>query len=142
MEYFVLQPEVAGGLGPKTVLDRSTHPPRVDDLHYLFEGWLGDELLETFPCFIATEALWKSLEGAGLSGVRAGPVRVSASEQYVEIYPERVLPPFVRLLVTGDPGRDDLGLKHPARLVVSRRALEVLRTGRLEQCGVEPFAAS
>ena len=141
-EFFVLRPEVAGGLGPKTVMDCSTHPPRVDELHYVFDGWLGDELLETFPCFIATQALWTLLDDAGLSGVRAGPLHVSASEQYVEMYPERVLPPFVRLLVTGTPGKDDLGLKPPARLVASRRALDVLRRRRLEQCDVEPVSAA
>lgn len=120
-------------------MDRSTHPPVVHDLHYEFQGWLGDELLESFPCFIATETLWRLLQDEALSGVRAGPVKVSVSELFEEMYPGRVLPRFVRLMVTGTPGSDDFGLTKDARLVVSMRALDALRKRRLDQCGVSPF---
>lgn len=42
-KFFALEPEVAGGLGPNTVMDRSVHPPRVSHLHYVFDGWMGDD---------------------------------------------------------------------------------------------------
>src|SRR6476660_8794270 len=64
----VLAPEVAGGWGERTVADTSTHPPRVTALHYQFDGWLGDELLESFPCYIVTRRLAHALTAAGLSG--------------------------------------------------------------------------
>jgi hypothetical protein len=35
-------------------------------LHHRFEGWLGDELLETFPCFLVSSAMAAALEEAGL----------------------------------------------------------------------------
>jgi hypothetical protein len=55
MEYFQIAPEVAGGWGRNTVMDRSIHPPHVTKLHFEFDGWLGDVLLESFPCYIITK---------------------------------------------------------------------------------------
>ena len=46
MNYHIVEPEVAGGVGPHTVMDRRAHPPVVTKLHYEFEVWLGDELLK------------------------------------------------------------------------------------------------
>ncbi|APF85630.1 hypothetical protein HI806_01945 [Ralstonia solanacearum] len=63
MNYFFLEPEVAGALGENTVLDASTHPPRVEKLHFEFSGWLGDAILESFPCVIATlRGYWQARE--------------------------------------------------------------------------------
>jgi hypothetical protein len=38
MKYFYIQPEVAGGLGKNTVMDRSVHPPIVSRLHHEFKS--------------------------------------------------------------------------------------------------------
>jgi hypothetical protein len=57
MNYFVLEPEVAGGFGAHTAMDPTKRPPRVFRFHYEFEGWLGDEILETVACFISTKAV-------------------------------------------------------------------------------------
>jgi hypothetical protein len=46
--FFRLEPEVAGGPGAATVLDSSTHPPRVARLEYHFDGWLGDNVLRQY----------------------------------------------------------------------------------------------
>ena len=45
MTYYHLEPEVAGGIGERTVLDRSGPRLRATSLHYEFDGWLGDDLL-------------------------------------------------------------------------------------------------
>ena len=55
MRYFILEPEIAGGWGERTVADTGIFPPTVTALHYRFDGWRGDELLESFPCFIVTD---------------------------------------------------------------------------------------
>ncbi|WP_459204012.1 hypothetical protein ACQVRV_07895 [Ralstonia pseudosolanacearum] len=62
MKYFFIEPEVAGKLGENTVLDPTVHPARVDKLHYKFSGWLGDAMLESFPCVIATQAASDALK--------------------------------------------------------------------------------
>src|SRR6476660_6693817 len=135
----VLAPEVAGGWGERTVADTSTHPPRVTALHYQFDGWLGDELLESFPCYIVTRRLAHALTAAGLSGFQLAPVEGSASELFAELYPGGRLPPFAWLQVGGVAGRDDFGMSPDHRLVVSDRALGVLRAGQLRHCEVSEW---
>jgi hypothetical protein len=130
MKYYYIEPEVAGGLGPNTVMDRSVHPPHVSRLHYLFDGWLGDVLLESFPCFIITEAAMRKLEAEGLTGIQSDKVEISLSEQFKELHPNQQLPPFVWLRVNGRVGQDDFGSAPDGRLVVSGpgKALEVLQS--------------
>ena len=127
MKYFCIQPEVAGGLGENTVMDRRAHPPIVSKLHYKFDGWGGDVLLRSFPCLIVTEGAKRKLQLAGLTGIRFDRVEVTTSEFFQDRYPNLQLPKFVWLQVVGKPGQDDFGFVQNARLVVSERALEVLK---------------
>jgi hypothetical protein len=140
MGYYLLSPEVAGGFGKNTLMDRTHHPPEVTRLHYEFEGWLGDELLESFPCFIVTQSLAQAIADAALSGVEFRHVEVTTSDQFRELYPSQDLPEFVWLGVVGTPGQDDFGLDKTSRLVVSEAALEVLRTRKLENCEITPYS--
>jgi hypothetical protein len=53
-----------------------------------------------------------------------------------------VHPPLVaRLHYEIDYGRDDLGVTGDGRLVVSERALALLRTGVLDHCDADPYLA-
>lgn len=98
MKYYILMPEVAAmGLGKNTIMDRTVHPPIVSYLHYDFDVWLGDDLLEAFPCFIVTEGLAETIRNANLSGVEFHQVEISTSEQFKEMYGAREIPPFVWL---------------------------------------------
>jgi hypothetical protein len=138
MHFFELQPEVAGGISSRTKLDRSCHPPLVSHLHYRFDGWLGDELIEGFPVFLATVSLAESFARQSLTGFEVGEVDVEESEQFHDIYPGTRLPPFVWLKVTGRPGVDDFGLSARHRLVVSERALSLMT---LAHCDVDTYRA-
>jgi len=135
----MLEPEVSGGIGEGTIVDGSTHPPEVTNLNYTFDGWLGDALLETFPCFIVTTDLAKDLEAAVLTGFKCSKVQISQSEQFDEVCPGLQLPEFLRLELTGRPGIDDFGLSADFRLVASERALVILNSHGIEDCGIEPF---
>ena len=137
MSWFRIEPEVAGGLGPNTELDRSTHPPPVERLHYVFDGWLGDDLLESFPAFIVTADAALRLEAADLSGFRLGDVEVDTSETFDEVGANRELPEFRRLEVTARARDADFGLDDDNALVISDAALDVLRQGRLEHADIE-----
>ncbi|WP_254706781.1 hypothetical protein [Ralstonia pseudosolanacearum] len=68
MKYFFIEPEVAGKLGENTVLDPAVYPARVDKLNYKFSGWLGDAMLESFPCVIATQAASDALKQSDVTG--------------------------------------------------------------------------
>lgn len=77
-DFWSLEPEVAGELGDESVLDTTVHPPRVFKLQYRFIGWLGDDLLETFPCYIVTESLASALLSARLTGFELDEVELTA----------------------------------------------------------------
>jgi hypothetical protein len=127
MTFFYVEPEVAGGLGENTVMDESTHPPRVSKLDYCFEGWLGDALLESFPCFIVTEAAKSELQNMGVTGARFDAVEVTKSEEFEDLNHGVQLPDFVWLKPEGEPGRDDVATAEDGRLVVSARVLELFK---------------
>jgi hypothetical protein len=139
--FHIVEPEVSGGFGEHSVIDRSTGKMIVQKLHYQFDGWLGDELLESAPCYIASERLAHEVQRAQLTGVRFDEVEVTTSDQFKELYPDRQLPKFVWFKVEGIAGRDDFGIASGLRLVVSERALELLkRIGISNAASVAPFA--
>lgn len=139
--FFVVEAEVAGGFGERSEIDRSSGKMDVRKLHYKFDGWLGDELLESAPCFIASERLAKEIELGNLTGVSFDVVEVTTSDEFEELYPKRKLPNFVWLKVTGTPGQEDFGIASGLRLVVSERALDVLKKGGVAHAAlISPFA--
>jgi hypothetical protein len=133
--HYMLEPEVAGGLGPHTVMTTNVHPPQVEHLHYEVEGWLGDELLESTPCFLISPEAAAALEQAGCTGLRTADAEVTITPDAAPAVDSRVTG-FLWLQPQGQPGRDDVAVDATASLVVSERALEVLRGFRLEHCDV------
>jgi hypothetical protein len=134
-----LRPEVAGGLGPGTVLDGSVHPPRVDRLHYVFESWLGDDLVESFPCFLASEQLAAAIDGAGLTGAAWAEPAVTTDGQFRLLFPELAgsLPKWRWLQPSGDERRSDFWVDADGGLHVSESALRVLQGFTLDHATVE-----
>lgn len=137
--FYKLAPEVAGHLGPETIIDRSQRPQLVRAVHYEFDGWPEDDLIESFPCFLVTVAMQGRIEAAKASGCSFGPTKITVSEQFEELeefHEPRTLPAFQWMIVHGTPGRDDLGLSADGSLIVSERVLRVLKAGRLDHCDV------
>jgi hypothetical protein len=97
--------------------------------------------LESSGCYIVTERMAREIERAQLTGVRFDEVEVTTSGEFDDLYPDRQLPKFVWLRVEGKPGDDDFGLAQGVRLVVSDRALEVLRRIGMSNALVTPFEA-
>jgi hypothetical protein len=139
MAYFRLEPEVAGELGDGTVMDTSVHPPNVSSLHYEITDWLGDHLLESYPVYLISEQLGHALTQSGLHQFDLRDARVTLSPDAQELLADVDIPKFRWFVVTGTAGRDDIGVTDNTRLVVSDRALEVLRSYPLNNCDVEPY---
>jgi hypothetical protein len=145
MKYYSIEPEVAGGWGKNTVHDESesAEPPFVLKLHYEFDGWAGDELLESSGCYIVTERLAREIERAQLTGAQFDDVEISTSGEYddfQELHPDRKLPKFLWLRLVGKLGQDDFAISG-LRLVVSERALQLLTSiGISNAASVTPFA--
>jgi hypothetical protein len=137
--YFTIEPEVAGGFGPHTILDRRVHPPIVSKLHHQFDGWLGDQILESFPCFLVTESLLKDLESKNMTGIESADVEISVGPEFDESSVVKQLPKFMWLKVSGGAGQDDFGIGPEFRLVVSARALQVIQSTGPRALRIEPI---
>ena len=139
-DYYIIEPEVAGGWGNNTEFTRTPgQPVVVHKLHYRFDGWLGDELLESTPCYIATERLAAAITQSRLSGVAFDGVETTRSAQFEDLYPDRTLPKFYWLKVEGVASQDDFGMTQDLQLVVSQYALSVLENFEISHALVKPI---
>ena len=78
MKYFILEPEVAGGIGKKSkILYENSKIKEVLFLDYEFEGWLGDDILTTHPCFIISKSLCDIIKVSDLKGYQLQKIDVS-----------------------------------------------------------------
>ena len=136
MKFYRLKPEVAGGFGEDIVIDHSVSPPRIDQLHYEFDGWFGDALLTSFPCFIVTERLANELKRSNASGAGFADVKITQSSEFDELFPDVSLPKFLWLKIYGTPGKDDFGISKDNRLVVSEGVLRLLKSAGLSYCDI------
>ena len=101
MKYYILNPEVAGELGDGSeVVYENGKIKEVKFLEYVFMGWLGDELLTTHPCFIVTKSLQEDIILAGLTGMEFDEIRVTISDEFIELYGDRHIPEFVHIICT------------------------------------------
>lgn len=144
MRFYVLHPEVPGGIDEECKCDFSAVPPRVDELVVSFDDWLGDDLLTTHPVFFVTAQLAERLRGTGLGGYALAPMKVKRSELFDDIHEDDPLelPEFLWLRLHGRAGFDAFGFSDSMELVVSEQALSLLRSMRLAQCEVRPLKES
>jgi hypothetical protein len=137
MNYFIIEPDVAASLGEETVLDAAMHPPRVEHLHIVMEGWFGDGLLEVFPCFLFREDLSKAIKKADLVGVEFTPLTMTVSEEFRHQSPRVDIPVFIWGKIVGAQEQSDFFLTDGHKLVVSDRALEILESFNIANAKVE-----
>ena len=113
-------------------------------MHFIFSGWLGDDIIESTPCFIITDDLKKWIEKSQLSGYKFQEVEVSLSDEFVELYSNREIPEFKRLIpnssvVVEDKtytkwSGGDFSLSDKSYLVVSEKALDILNEYNIDNC--------
>jgi len=139
MQFYKLEPEVAGGWGENTVADTSLHPPYIKKLHYEFDGWLGDGVLETFPCFIVTRQVKKAIQNAHMTGFEIDEVEISVSDEFTQMYGDKELPSWCWLKPIGAPGEDDIAITEKAELIISERTLEIFRQHGLNNCEISSY---
>jgi hypothetical protein len=133
---FRLEPQVAGELGEATQLDPSEHPPRVVAVEYLLDGPQPDDLIESFPVFLASDRLVSRLRASSLTGFTLHPARVLPSREYREIYAHAEHPAYEWLCITGGGEREDAWLDADFRLCVSDRFMAEMRRFDLSRCNV------
>jgi len=126
-----IEPEVSGELGQRTVMDTSTHPPVISNLHFVVTGWLGDDLVECFPILLVSDQLKVALE-SGFSGIDAfDKCEVTESDQLRLMQPDIVLPPFHWIKIGRNP-EADFFINEDEVLCVSEKAFELLSKFKIQ----------
>ncbi|MRG44329.1 hypothetical protein GFS24_04350 [Chitinophaga sp. SYP-B3965] len=140
--YRRLKPDTPGQLGSKTILDNNVHPPRIDSFQFIFDDWLGDDLIECFPCFLITERLLNKLEGMSLKGYVIKDVEIEFSPLFYDLNGNKKVPAFKWLYITGQAG-DDFFIDEENCLMVSVNAYErINKDGNIPNCEVEVLSIS
>jgi hypothetical protein len=123
VSFFTVEPEASGS--PVTGLP-------LDRVAYVFDAWLGDDLIRADPAVLATTAVKRALQGLqSSSGFEITRARTRTSGFFRKHSPGKRLPPLWAIDVRGHAGRDDMGLTPAGLLVVSRRVLDVLLDFRI-----------
>lgn len=133
MPYFI-EPEVSGQLGDKTIIDSSRHPPKVDLLHFVFYGWLGDDLIECFPVFLISDNLKNGLSATSLTGFEIRECKIEESDEFKLLH-NVTLPKFFWLSVTGKEN-DDFCISNK-KLKVSDKAFMILKQYKIQNALIE-----
>ncbi|MBM7771933.1 hypothetical protein JOD54_002137 [Actinokineospora baliensis] len=139
--YYQLEPEVPGELGPGSDVDRSAAPWVIRRVEFAFHDWLGDDLITSDPIFLVTAAMADKLDESGLTGFELREAAITRASEGLDMIEDfESYPAFRWLDVVGRATVDDFGLDLEGALVVSGSALEVLETGRLDQCDKTPLS--
>jgi hypothetical protein len=139
MTFFYLVPAYAGAV-VSAFANPTGRPPVKNRLRCEFEVWIGDAVLNVFPCWVlVTESAKDAIRSAGLTGVQFDNVEVFKSTQFEEFEPDNILPAFAWLKVEGKAGHDDFGIAQNLKLVVSQRALKLLQRLGIPRAKVSDF---
>lgn len=80
-----------------------------------------------------------ALVESSLTGFHLDAAEVTKTDEFVEMDPDRKLPPFRWLRVEGWLGFDDLAIAADHRLVVSERGLALFQSFNLNYCDISPY---
>ena len=145
MMLYLLECEVAGGLGEDTIIDAQKNILYLD---YEFAGYMGDEILETIASFVVTFNLAKDIENNNLSGYQFQKIGISTNEGFYDFNQEEEIKDFgLRLMPIGTVKvnkdntyqtwtGEDFCLSDTKCLVVTERALNVLKKHKMNYCEI------
>lgn len=145
MRYYLLEPETPGDFGAHAVIrNRQERPLHVTKMHYEFETWPEDDLLEALGEYVGTKRLQRKLEALDppVTGIEFEDCEISWDEQFEELYGDRQLPKYVWFRVTGEASKADFGKSENVRLVVSERVYNVMQQFSYRNCDVEDYDPS
>lgn len=136
MDRFFIEPEVSGELGHETDMDTSVHPPIITSLHFIFTGWLGDDIIECFPIYLVTENLGKSLKDNNIKGFELKSIKVEKSRTFTDLQPDISLPKFYWLDIDTSGSEGDFKIKDNI-LTVSNKVLNILKRFNIEYLDIQ-----
>lgn len=154
-DLYILEPEVPGGLGPGTQITNQDEIegglediPKVENVEFVFDGWMGDDLVESYPVFLVTERLQQALI-IRYPELVFEEIKVTTSQVFQDFAPDTSLPKFVRLLPIGQSisfhnekkkADHEIYTDTKGRLVTSKEALEIFKRFNLNHCDIDPVS--
>ena len=135
MNFFQFEPDVPGYfMNSRYVLD---HLRDIPTIHYIFECWPYDDIISWICVHLVKERLSLALKSSRMTGFEIRDCAVSKGDQF-DIASPRCgdLPDFWWLYINGVPGVDDFGITKELMLVVSERALELLKGFVIENADI------
>jgi hypothetical protein len=155
MILYFLEPEVSGGHGEYTIYGTEEEMAikgisgKVKYLHYEFEGWLGDDLLESTPTFIVSSKLGTELENSDFIDYKLEECLITMSDEFIEMYPNKEIPAFSRFIPLGKIEVEEENFKNwsghhfclspKGELVVTQEALDFLNRFSIDNCFITPL---
>ncbi|WP_404448180.1 hypothetical protein LG307_03520 [Sutcliffiella horikoshii] len=152
MILYFLEPEVSGGHGEQTIYGTEENVKndgisgQVKFLHYEFEGWRGDDLIESTPTFIISHNLKNELLKSEFRDYKLEDCLITTSDEFKELYPNRELPSFTRFIPLGTVEMEGESFKNwsgyhfslslKGELVVTQKALEFLEKLSIDNCDI------
>ncbi len=136
---FVVQPLVGGELGLDVEYDRSTHPPGINRVQYVLDYPTTEDLLESFPAYIVSEALAERMTAARLPGFALDDAEVRPGDNYVALYGNVPHKRYRWLRIEPHTPDTDVWLGDELQLCVSDRMMAVLEEAELSAAEIEPL---
>ncbi len=129
-EYNKLQPEVIVGIGQNTEFEENKPPYKtVIKLQITLEDWLGDDLMECYPCYIVTQRLKDKLEiNNKLTGFKFSDMEVIKDEYFDDNYQlSRPIEKFYWMKIVGKKNINDVFIGDSYSLYASKEFINFLR---------------
>lgn len=152
MNLYFLEPEVSGGLGEHTIygteqdVETKGISGKIRYLHYEFEGWLGDDILESTPTFIVSNKLQAKLRNSDFRDYKLEKCLITVSDEFKDMYPNKEIPAFSRFIPLGEVEVEDEKFKNwsghhfclsaKGELVVTKKALDFLKSVSIDNCSI------
>lgn len=137
MRFYTVNPDVPGFLEESH--DEILSKPELPTVHYPFECWPDDDIVQSFPALLVSERLGAALTSTGLTGFELGECISRKGEQFHIPSPGRgELPRYFWLKVNGEAQADDFGISGDLMPVVSERAMQVLRHFHIPAADIAP----
>jgi hypothetical protein len=142
MSHYLIRPEVPGSwrsigdLVPVVYGEELLLRP--ERFEFVFEGYLGDDIVTSSPIFLVTTALASALQGGGLEIPNFSRIDIFFSEQFqifADDYPS--VPPewwFLDAPPLYSDTTADFAIDASCDLICTERAFEVLRSFNLSHC--------
>jgi hypothetical protein len=132
-KYYIIGLPVYGRFGSRTVWDRSGTIPVVLKMDYIFDFEPKSELFATFPIFVASALFVEACVFSKLTGFAVEPLRCGISKEFSRLYGHNVTPSnYFWFKIIGVCQKDDFGVNLESRLVVSEKALNLIKQRKVE----------